>query len=249
MWAALFDGETWRRLLRDPVAWGSLLVGLAPVIGVVGLGWSLGAVVVLYWLENLVVGVIALLRLSSAIVFGKMATPEMAGTPAATMISSWPVRLGALAFMAPFFIVHYGMFCFVHGIFVMHLMVAAGPQGDVATSPEALLQVALNAAPHMGLVVALILVWKLIILGIFFYGRGDVRTANASEEMIAPYGRIMFLHIGIFAGAFALMNFGEPVWGILALAALKALYDMVHDWNATRMKVPKDAPAAPQNPA
>mgnify|MGYP001804404904 FL=1 len=42
--------------------------------------------------------------------------------------------------------------------------------------------------------------------------------------MQAPYGRIIILHIGIFAGAFAMAAIGEPMWGILALILLRALW-------------------------
>ena len=57
-----------------------------------------------------------------------------------------------------------------------------------------------------------------------FLGRGEYRNAEVQTEMMAPYGRIIVLHIGIFAGAFAMIALGEPMIGILALILLRALW-------------------------
>jgi hypothetical protein len=206
-------------------------------------------VVVLYWLENVVLGGFALVRLISAGFLGPVkpaggpVTPEL---DRAIAKAEWPLRIGATAFMGPFFVVHYGMFCFVHGIFVMHLLAAAGPSGDVADDPVALINAALGAAPGMIWFVAAIAGWKFVLLALFFFGRGDVRRSSISEEMIAPYGRIVALHVAIFAGAFGLALLNEPMLGVLALAAAKALFDARADWTATRMRDPSRLASAVQ---
>jgi hypothetical protein len=59
------------------------------------------SLVALYWLENLVIGGYTILRLAGSVVTG----------------------LGNLLlalFMIPFFTLHYGMFCYGHGIFTNH---------------------------------------------------------------------------------------------------------------------------------
>ena len=42
-------------------------------------------------------------------------------------------------------------------------------------------------------------------------------------EMFAPYGRIVVLHFGIFAGAGALFLLGQPMVGVLALILFRAV--------------------------
>lgn len=248
MLAAIFDGETWRRLVRDPVAWGAMAIGLLPFAGVLVFGWPLGAVVVLYWLENVVIGALAFLRLVSAGLLGQaMPIKSATGAPpppvVAAVVRAWPARLAFTAFMGAFFVVHYGMFCFVHGIFVLNLFSAA--QGGADASPAmdlgGLIQTALTAHPTMAWFLAAIALWKLILFAVFFIVRGDVAGTSAPDEMMAPYGRIVVLHIGIFAGAFALMAFNQPILGVLALIVLKALFDAFHDWRATRMRAPQTA--------
>ncbi|MCF6328903.1 MAG: DUF6498-containing protein, partial [Henriciella sp.] len=44
------------------------------------------------------------------------------------------------------------------------------------------------------------------------------------QEMMAPYSRIIVRHIGLFVGMAALIAFGEPMLGILALILLRAIW-------------------------
>ncbi len=76
----------------------TLAFNAIPLAGVTFWGWSAFELIFLYWLENVVIGVrTALMMLLSARFNGPIAT--FATTA--------------------FFTVHYGIFCLVHGIFVM----------------------------------------------------------------------------------------------------------------------------------
>jgi hypothetical protein len=86
------------QVARSPAALGALAVNLLPIGMVLFGGWSLGALVVLYWLENVVVGAVSVLRL--AVTAGAMSAAGFGGG----------------LFTIPSFFLHYGMFCFVHGI-------------------------------------------------------------------------------------------------------------------------------------
>lgn len=211
--AGVFDGIGVSGWWRDPVGIGAFLVGLLPLFGLSALGWSLGALVVFYWLENLVIGAMALVRLAGAGLFG-----QGVGGPGA--------RVMQVLFLAGFFVVHYGLFCFVHGIFVMNIFGGGG----VMEEPGALVARALTIAPHIAAVLGVVAAWKGILLGIFFLGRGDVRSSSVMLEMAAPYGRIVLLHLAIFAGAFAMAALGEPFVGVALLVIAKALWDGWQDW-------------------
>ncbi len=100
-----FDPDLFARTYRDPMAWLTLMVDLLPVIAVLFFGWQAVPLVALYWLENLVIGAFTILR--------------MLGT-----VANNAVNLAGAAFMVPFFTVHYGMFCFGHGIFLRTLQAA-----------------------------------------------------------------------------------------------------------------------------
>ncbi|MEM1086756.1 MAG: DUF6498-containing protein [Pseudomonadota bacterium] len=220
---SFLNQETLARTYRDPVSWAILAVDLFPIIAVLTLGWGAAALVFLYWLENLIVGAVAL---------AKMIAASMKDSPAGLL---------AMLFLGPFFIVHYGMFCFVHGIFVAvfaELQVGNNPD---FFGPFGLVNLALSSGEMMTL-----FVWAIITLQVFLYVRdfilrGEYKRAGVDEMMMSPYARVVVLHIGIFAGAAAMVALGEPLWGILALIGLRAVWGVIL---AMRRRVQLDA--APQ---
>ncbi|MCB1844147.1 MAG: hypothetical protein KDI09_14385, partial [Halioglobus sp.] len=75
-----------------------VLVNLLPVLGVLLFGWDVGALVILYWSENLVLGFYTLVK----------------------MLLVAPLKgLGS----GLFFSIHYGGFCAVHGLFIVVLLI------------------------------------------------------------------------------------------------------------------------------
>jgi len=72
-------------------------------------------------------------------------------------------------------------------------------------------------------------VGAIIVVHVFLYVRdfimrGQYKETDVGEEMAAPYGRVVVLHFGIFAGAGGLALLGNPLWGILALIGLRAVW-------------------------
>lgn len=202
-------------LFRYPTLLGTVIINFVPFLGVLFLGWGVGPLVILYWLENVVVGFITILRMALSAV-------------------SSAVSLASLAFIVPFFCLHYGLFCFVHGMFVLVLASMSGgleagaanvPVGAMDEGPLGVFNAAISAAPGLPLMLAIIGGWRLILTLFHYVLRGDFRTSNPIEEMGKPYGRIITLHFAIFAGAFGLFWLGQPAWGMFGLIAVKAAFD------------------------
>lgn len=205
---SFFNPDTLARTYRDPVAWVILAVDVFPVVAVLIFGWGAAPLVFLYWLENLVAGGVALARMTaSSVRFGR-----------------W--GLAGMLFLGPFFVVHYGMFCFVHGLFV-HTFAGAG-DGSVGEagfpSPVLLISDALSSGAHMPIFICAIIALQAFLFVRDFIGCGQYKETDAGAEMAAPYARVVVLHIGIFAGAGALALIGEPLIGILALILLRAVW-------------------------
>lgn len=194
------------RTYRDPVACLILAVDLFPIWAVLTLGWGAAPLVFLYWLENLIIGVVALARMIAA------------------SLRDGPGGLIAMAFLGPFFIVHYGMFCFVHGVFVSTFAAISTDGGTGFPSPLGLIEQALGSGANMPTFIVSIIFLQGVLFIQDFILRGEYRKTSIDREMMAPYGRIVVLHIGIFAGAFAMIAIGEPLWGILALILLRAAW-------------------------
>ena len=203
---SFLDPNTLARTYRDPMAWVILAVDLFPVWAVLTMGWGAAPLVFLYWLENVILGAVALAKMI------------------ATSMKEHPIGLIGMLFIGPFFVVHYGMFCFVHGIFVNVFANLNNGSDPGFPSPWGLIEAALQSAPNMTLfVVAIIAVQVVLFVQDFVLG-GEYRRTTVDKEMMAPYARVIVLHIAIFAGAFAMAAIGEPMWGMLGLIGLRALW-------------------------
>lgn len=223
----MWDWETIRAQIRSPAALGALAANLVPVFGVLAWGWDLGVVVVLYWLENLVIGVVNLARMTAA------------------GFAKGPGGIVAMLFLGPFFTVHYGGFCLVHGVFVLSIFGSGELVLENGPALDGLAKAALGGAPYVGLALAALALWRALAFSLYYIGRGEHLRTDPASQMMAPYGRIVFLHFGIFAAGFALMAVGEPVWGVAALAALKTLFDMLTENRAPKLAAPAAAQPAP----
>jgi hypothetical protein len=199
----------------DPPRLALLLANLLPLFGVIWFGWDVGSIVVLYWVENLIVGGYTILKML------------VAG------------GIGALP-LAAFFCLHYGGFCAIHGMFVLELTQFAGAEqlGTATASwpgPLVIIQKfillaqrILAAAPEQFLWACLAL---LISHGasflLLFIAQGEYRDTTARELMTLPYRRIALLHIAVIAGGFLVKQLGSPLGLLLALVALKTGMDIM----------------------
>ncbi|MFN7054369.1 DUF6498-containing protein [Hyphomonas sp.] len=200
----VFSPAVLARTYQDPLALANLGVDLLPVVAVLSFGWGAAPLVALYWLENLVIGVFTILRMLAA------------GT------QNGVFGLGGALFMSAFFTVHYGMFCFGHGVF---LYTFAGHTDF--PGPSELVSWAAGSGAHMGLFLAAIAAVNLAVYLRDYIGRGEFRRTEISAEMGAPYGRIVTLHIAIILGAGLTMGLGEPLLGVLLLIVLRVVFGMV----------------------
>jgi hypothetical protein len=203
---------------------GKLLVAinLGLVAGVLLFDWSVFDIVFLYWAENLVIGVINVMKMITAnpdplsAVDG--ASDEIArGDRIARHAAGWAAKL----FLIPFFLVHYGGFCFGHGVFVFALFNEAGEFGDdLWSAVPALL------TGGLGLSLALLAASHLYSFGTNYLIGGEYRRTSASELMMRPYGRIIALHVTIIIGGFLAMAFGDHLLLLVVLVILKTLVDL-----------------------
>lgn len=190
---------------------GSLLSTLAllvsnavPLAGVLFMGWSVFALVLLYWLENVIVGGFNVLRLLTA-------DPD---SPAASV---------SKVALIPFFCVHYGMFTFVHGVFVLALFGGAAYRGATPTAA-----VVLRAIHETGIgpaAFALVCSHGVSFLWNYLLG-GEYRTVPLMKLMYQPYARVVILHLAVLGSGFLLLALHSPVAGLVLLVALKTAVDL-----------------------
>ena len=207
----LFDPYAFSRAFKDPVTWLALIVDLIPLYAVFALGWGAAPLVYLYWLENLVIGGVTLARIAGA------------------GLGNGRSGIGQAVFMLPFFALHYGMFCYGHGVGLLSLESGIA-SGDVPAGLSAgygdLINHALSAGPNMIAFISIITAFNVFLFVWDFIGKGEFLRSRPITEMFAPYGRIILLHVALFVGMFALLSFGEPMAGVLALIVLRVLWGL-----------------------
>lgn len=188
-------------------------VNLIPLFGVFLFQWDVAALMILYWSENLVIGFFTLLR----------------------MLVVSP--LGSL-FSGLFFVIHYGGFCGVHGLFIV-VMLLDGDFSPMDDDPWPLFlvfpQILYNVARHVLASAPPEWLWAFAALfashGIsfivnFLFGPERERW-TIRALMGAPYGRIVILHVAIIAGGFAVMALGQPLFMLVVLVLMKTGMDVV----------------------
>lgn len=183
-----------------------IVANTIPLVGVIFFGWSLFAIMYLYWLENVIIGIFNVLRMSRAEgVIDPKHTIEMGDTPYTDE------RRTALIV---FFVVHYGIFTTVHGAFISLVF---GPYDIDLIS--ALVGVLGLIGSH----------W--VSYATNYIGAGEYKKVSAPILFILPYKRIIILHISIIVGAFLVFLLGAPT---IALACFILMKTWVDVWLHTR---------------
>jgi hypothetical protein len=200
-------------------------VNLAVVPATLFFGWSVFDIVFLYWAENLVIGLLNVLRMAATGLFS-------------TGTLKWS-GLFASAFLIAFFCLHYGGFCYGHGVFVMALF---EEDSGGAEGPFQWLLLMLGGG----------MLWSLLLLAgshlysflANFIGRAEYRRTNVPALMFQPYARIAVLHLTILFGALVADFLGSPVGLLLVLIALKTVVDLaMHE--SERAKLATEAASPP----
>ncbi len=181
-----------------PVSLISLVIAnITPLLGVLFWGWDLFQIFFLYWLESAIIGFYNILKI---------------------------IKVDGLAstLTVPFFIVHYGGFMLGHLIFIFALFGPEPLRGSFFPSGEIMTPLLTNAPIPLIILV--------ISHGISFFtnflGKREYRGINAKNIFMAPYKRIVVMHIVIIFGGWLVTLFKLPIFGLLLLVCLKTFADM-----------------------
>jgi len=177
--------------LRSPLLWIDVaLYLLLPLAGLLWWGWDWRPIVLLYWLENVTIGGVTFIALHRR---------------AAAQTD------GGRGFPASFFVMHYGIFTLVHGVFVI-VIIALAP---LITG---------NEAPPFD-AWWLVLAWA-VATGLQWYraGRSDPPPPASVGR---AYGRVIVLHVIVLGAVWLIEALGLPSIVAIALVVLHALVDIV----------------------
>lgn len=215
----------WLRAAPDS-ALALVLANLLPLVGVLFLGWSLGAILVVYWLES---GVIGLLNVPKMLLSRGPVTVERRGISLSLPLPGGGApALAAKLALAAFFVIHYGIFWIGHGLFVFLIPTIARANAGLPvpidwTDPFA------SAGVDAGWAVAaaaVLLASHLVSLWRNFLGRREYLSVSPIQQMATPYNRVVVMHITILGGAFLTELVGVPLAALVVLVVLKTGLDL-----------------------
>jgi Family of unknown function (DUF6498) len=207
-----------------------------PLFGVLFLGWDTFSIVALYWTENVIIGAINVLKMiacnpdPAAIDWSQFKASDqlkLAELQSKLTGSTRTVQLanhGMKLLMVPFFIVHYGLFCFVHGVFVFALF-GHEPFGFGIFGPLGNIGQVFSEQRMWWFVIALA-ASHLCSFFVNFLGRSEYRRTAVPLLMIQPYARIIVLHVAILLGGFVSMVFGSNAGVLIILIIGKTMLDL-----------------------
>jgi hypothetical protein len=176
-----------------------IVANLLPLLGVIFIGWDAFSIVALYWVENVVLGLINVLKLIVAKGIG-----------------------GALASI--FFVFHYGMFCFIHGIFVLAIF---GHDARIFSPADEFREFArLFSEQHLWWAISALAASHLFSFAVNFIGRGEYKKQGIGDFMSQAYGRVVVLHLAIIFGGWIAMALGSSLGVLFLLIVGKTLMDL-----------------------
>jgi hypothetical protein len=183
-----------------------VLVNLVPLYGVLAWNWDVFPLLVLFWAENVIVGVLNAARM-------------LCIDPADPLL--WGTKL----FLVPFFCLHYGLFTAGHGVFVLSGMFGGQGYRVEGLNP---LGAALAAFRDYDLWLAAGLLAASHLFSFFWnYLRGrEYLRARLKPLMHQPYVRVILLHLTIIFGGMTTIALGSPVWALVLLIAMKVAIDV-----------------------
>ena len=196
---------------------------LLPVAGLLFLGWDWREVIIVYWLENVVLGVAMVIRMLRTL--GDPGTDPIIVNGRA--VDPSPMVIFG---MTVFFCVHYGLFTLVHGVFVF--VIAAGGFGAAGPAEPTLGSNSLGGPDAASLasidwpgVLLVAAIGGLIQLLMAAFG--PLGSKRGGALMMSAYPRIIVLHVTILGGAFLIANLGWPPIAALLLIGMHGLVDLV----------------------
>lgn len=226
----------WYRVSSSALAVVVLIAfNLLPLAGVAWWGWDLYSILALYWVENGIVGAYNVLKILRA---------EGTSLPGGMRMrfNGRPIETVARGPIAAFFLVHYGIFWLGHGLFVLVFLpiiggLSGGFQVDTTVGGN---------GPEWGLV-GIGAIGLAVSHGVSFWtnyiGRREFRSVSPAQLMLAPYGRLVILHLTIIFGAMVSFWLGSPVGSLVVLVVLKTTLDLAfHLREHRRFAAPAQGP-------
>lgn len=175
-----------------------LIANVIPLIGVLFINWNLAQIVILYWIENIIIG--------------------LWNIPRILLAKKSPIKSNII--LSIFFTIHYSIFCMVHGAFILHLLGKADP--SITTELSASLQLITSGVIIGAITMFFSIGWHFIQTHI---QTGEYKNWKNSQAMFHPYPHILIIHIAIIITGIITHLLGSPIALLILLITGKTLLE------------------------
>lgn len=189
---------------------------LLPLGGVLLWDWDIFLLLLLFWCENVIIGVFGIARL---IVAGKTENTTEG------------------LFLPLFFLVHYGGFMFGH-FMVLFAMYSSSVEdaGQLAEPADYYSMVIENLNWVAVLALFISHGWSFIEN---YMGNREHENLRPGAAMALPYRRMIITHVALLVGGFFVIEQGQPLVGLVLLVVLKVALDVTFHRREHRRLAPE----------
>ena len=177
-----------------------IIANIIPLAGVLFFGWDLFIIMFLYWFENIIIGFLNVYKMLKA--EGK----DQKTNVKIGLRKGWHSDKYSIT---GFFMIHYGMFTFVHGVFVYVMFYS-------------------QIQSYLGMSLGVLTLF--ISHGLSYYfnylGKDEYKKATPAKLMMQPYKRVIIMHMTILLGGGIAKMLGAPLSALIVMIALKIIIDL-----------------------
>ena len=180
-----------------------IVANLLPLAGVFLWDWDVFFLLLIFWCENVFIGLFGIARLIVA-------------------ANNDTLREGL--FLPLFFLVHYGGFMFGHFMVLFGMYSSQVDELGTRAQPADYYRLVMEHLSWVA-VVALFIShgWSFVEN---FMGRSEHERLSPRQAMALPYKRMVITHVALILGGFFLIRSGQPLGGLVVLVLLKIALDV-----------------------
>lgn len=176
---------------------------LLPLAGVLLWDWDVFFLLLLFWCENVIIGLFGIARL---------------------VVAANNDTLKESLLLPLFFLVHYGGFMFGHFMVLFGMYSGNVEELGNFAQPEDYYRLVLDNLSWVAIAALFISHgWSFIEN---FMGRNEYERLSPMQAMGLPYRRMVITHVALILGGFFLIENGQPLAGLIILILMKVALDI-----------------------
>jgi Family of unknown function (DUF6498) len=205
-----------------------IVANLTPLVALFVFHWDVFSLLFLFWLENVIIGVFNVLKMLLAGVGARDLPPF-----------GWVAFTALKCFLIPFFCFHYGLFTFVHGMFIIGFFGKSALHQFGLLNLQLIIQIIHEN--HLEWSFASLVAGHLISFVWDYLWSGEFRRSNPMELMVQPYRRVVVMHLTVLLGGILAMALKLPEAALVLLVVLKVAADLWGHQNVREKVAAKSA--------